>query len=100
MQIEIFGRHIKITEDMKGFVEKMMETALKPFPNLVQTAKVIVSQEGHLLEAEAVIDLKPHNKVITATAKEKEFKSAIHSLEHKINEQIRRLKEKIEEHRH
>ncbi len=98
MQTEVFGRHIEITEDMKNFVEKMVTTALKPFPNVVQNAKIIVSQENYLIETEAVIDLKTH-KVITATSKNKDFKSAIHSLEHKLNEQIRRLKEKIEEHR-
>ena len=98
MQIEVFGRHIEITEDMKDFVEKMIVRALKPFPNVVQTAKVIVSQENYLIETEAVIDLKTH-KVIAATSKDKDFRAAIHSLEHKLNEQIRRLKEKIEEHR-
>ncbi len=98
MLIEVFGRHIEITEDMKELVEKTLETALKPFPNAVQSAKVIVSLENYLIETEAVVVLKTQ-KVLTATTKDKEFRTAIHSLEKKLNEQIRRLKEKIENHR-
>ncbi len=98
MQIEVFGRHVDITDDMKDLVEKMMETALKPFPNVVQNAKIIVSQENYLLETEAIVVLKTQ-KVLTAKSKDKEFRNAIHSLEHKLNEQIRRLKERIEDHR-
>jgi ribosomal subunit interface protein len=98
MQIEVFGRHIEITEDMKDFIGKMVEVALKPFPNVVQSAKVIVSQENYLIETEAIIDLKTQ-KVLTASSKDKDFRTAVHSLEHKLNEQIRRLKEKIEDHR-
>ncbi len=98
MDILITGRHIDITDETRRLIEKNVESALKPIPNVVRKVQVIISQENYLHNVDAVIDLTTH-KTLTASSQGKDLRKAIHSLEHKLNKQMCKLKEKIENHR-
>ncbi len=97
MEIAVTGRRVEITDEIRAMLEQKLTAALKVFPKVVRQVQVIVELAGYQYEVEAIVEVKT-NKTITATAKDKELRSAIDAVERKVNEQMRRFKEKIENH--
>jgi putative sigma-54 modulation protein len=97
MEIAITGRHVDVTQDIRDLLERKVNAALRVFPNVIRHVHVILSLDTFLYEAEAVVELTT-NKTITALARDKQLRNAIDSVEDKVNTQLRKLKERIEDH--
>jgi len=97
MDVTITGRHCEIDDSLRAEIVQKIEAAVRVFPSVVRHARVIVSENRFLHTVEAVIELTT-NKTVTATAKDKNIRIAVNLVENKLNEQFRRLKERIESH--
>jgi ribosomal subunit interface protein len=97
MEMAITGRHVDVTDDIRELIERKVNSALKVFPNVIRHVHVILSLDTFLYQAEAVVELTT-NKTITAQARDKELRNAIDTVEDKVNVQLRKIKERIEDH--
>ena len=95
MNIVVTGRHFNITEEIKELTETKIENALKVFPRVVRHTRVIISHENLEYEVEANVELTTKKKILTSITKDKNLRVALDLLNAKLNEQIRRLKERI-----
>jgi ribosomal subunit interface protein len=97
MNIVVTGRHFTVTDDVRELTETKVENALKVFQRVVRHSRIIVSRENLEYEIEANVELTTKKKILTAIGKDKDLRTALDSLAAKLNEQIRRLKERIED---
>lgn len=97
MDVTITGRHCEIDDQLRAEIAQKIEAAVRVFPTVVRHARVIISENRFLHTVEAVVELTM-NKTVMATAKDKDIRVAVNSVECKLNEQFRRLKERIESH--
>ena len=97
MTITISGRHLDITDSIRAAIEEKLDHALKVFPRVVRATRVVVTLDNYLFNIEALVELTTH-KTITTNVSGKDFLTVVEQLAHKINEQLRRLKERIESH--
>ncbi|NLF40058.1 ribosome-associated translation inhibitor RaiA [bacterium] len=97
MDITITSRHTELPEDLKDLLAGKIENALKVFPRVVRGVRIIVEHDKYLYDVEAVADLTTQ-KTLTAAVRHKDLSKSIDVLADTLNEQIRRLKERIEAH--
>lgn len=97
MEISYTGRHIDITDDMRAELAHKLDAALRIFHGIVRHVRVIVTKNTYLYELEVIIESRTH-KTLTAVARDKDYHVALQQLEEKLVQQMRRLKEKIEDH--
>lgn len=97
MNIVVTGRHFTVTDEVRDLTETKVENALKVFHRVVRHTRIIVSRENLEYEIEANVELTTKKKILTAIGKDKDLRTALDSLAAKLNEQIRRLKERIED---
>lgn len=97
MDISFTGRHIEITDDMRAELTRKLDTALRIFQGIVRYVRVIVTKNTYLFELEVIVESRTH-KTLTALASDKDYHTAVQQLEEKLEQQMRRLKEKVEDH--
>ena len=95
MQIQITGRHLTVTEAMKGYVEEKMGKLVKHFDHII-SAHVIMSVERECHRAEAKIEVP--GKDIVAHADGESMYAAIDLLEAKLDRQVRKRKNLMKNH--
>ena len=97
MNIVVTGRHFTISDDVRELTESKVENALKVFPRIVRHTRVIISHENLEYEVEANVELTAKKKILTSITKDRDLRVALDMLNSKLNEQSRRLKERIED---
>lgn len=96
MQIDLSGHHIDITDSMRNYVDEKIGRLEKHFDR-VTDVHVVLSVEKQIQKAEATIHVKG-NKIF-AQADNADMYAAIDSLADKLDRQIIKHKEKIQNHR-
>ena len=97
MKLDIAGRHLEVTEAMRSHVEEKAYKLKRHFDGLM-TVHVTLSLIGGRNEAEFVVTAKRHQFVAKATD-EKSMYAAIDAVIDKLDRQIIRFKDRLQEHR-
>ena len=96
MRVHLSGHHVEVTPPLHSYVDRKLGRILKRFDRLIDVHCVLtVEKLRH--EAEATVRLR--GSTIHAAAVEDDMYAAIDSLSDKLEEQIRRHKEKDRDHR-
>ena len=96
MQVSITGRHVNVTDNVKAHVSEKVERCLGLFPR-IESIHVILDEEKLNKVAEVVIQGASHIRV-SATEKSENLYDAIdRSIEH-AERQMRKQRDKIQEH--
>ncbi len=95
MQINITGRHIEVTDALRTYIEEKLQRLTRHFDHMTQIHVMLhVEKERH--RAEATIHVSRGD--IFADAAAENMYAAIDSLAAKLNRQIQRHKEKLQDH--
>ena len=97
MDVTITSRHLDLTDEMRDYISGKLQNAVKMFPHVVRSVQVTIEQENYLYMSEAIADLTV-NKTLTATSQDKDMRTGVDTMLSKLSEQMRRLKEKVEDH--
>jgi len=95
MQIDLSGHHIDVTDSLRNYVNEKIGRLEKHFDR-VTDVHVVLSVEKQVQKAEATILVKG-NKIF-AHSNEEDMYAAIDSLADKLDRQIIKHKEKIQNH--
>lgn len=96
MQINITARHVKLTSAISDYVQKKLDKAERFLDHLVWAQVVLdVSKERHLAE----IVIHASGRTFTAKEESTDLYAAIDLASDKIDEQLRRYKERRRVHR-
>ncbi len=96
MQVTITARHLKLTPAIGEYVQKKLEKAKRYFDKLIR-AQVILDVEKNRHKAEIII--RTEGRTVTAKEESTDLYAAIDLASDKIDEQLRRYKEKRRGHR-
>ncbi len=97
MKLDISGRHLEITEAMRNHIEEKAYKLKRHFDGLM-TVHATLSIMGGQNEAEFVVTAKRHQFVAKATD-EKSMYAAIDAVVDKLDRQIVRFKDRLQDHR-
>ncbi len=92
MNVSIIGRKVKITPDIRSYIEKKMKK-IDHYVDHILDFKIIITRERHIYDAE--VNIKVKGKVIHIFAKTPEIHSVIDTLFDKIEVKLRRYRDKI-----
>ena len=92
MNVSIIGRKVKITPDVRTYIEKNMNK-IDHFVDHIYDFKLIIKRERHTYFAEVNINVK--KKIIHIFAKSHDIFSVIDSLYDKIEVKMSRYREKL-----
>ena len=96
MQVNITGRHVTVTDNVKAHVNEKLERCLGLFPR-IESIHVILDTESREQVSEIVIQAANHLRV-TATEKSENLYDAIdRSIEH-AERQMRKHRDKVQDH--
>lgn len=96
MQVNITGRHVKVTDNIKAHVEDKLERCLGSFPR-IESMKVILDEESREKVSEVVIQATNHIRVTAKEKSENLYDAIDRSIEH-AERQMRKLRDKVQEH--
>ena len=97
MNLNIAGHHVEVTPAIREYVTHKLERIVRHFDN-VTSVNVILSVEK--LRQKAEITLHVRGKDIFAESTETDLYAAIDSVMDKLNRQVAKYKEKIQDHAH
>lgn len=97
MNLEVIGRHITVTPEVRDFVSKRADK-LERFFDRVHRLKVVLSVEGAAHQAELVAHLVRGDTVI-AKAAGSDVYTAVEVAADKLEHQLKKYKEKLRDHR-
>lgn len=97
MAIEITARHMTGAEAPKQYAQERSEKLMGMFPR-VEHVHVILNVEKHRHEAEVVVQAKNHIR-IEADENSDDMANSIDVAFERAEKQLRKLREKIQEHR-
>lgn len=92
MNVSIIGRKVKITPDLRTYIEKNMKK-LDHFVDHIYDFKLIIKRERHVYFAEVNINVK--KKIIHIFAKSHDIFSVIDSLYDKIEVKLSRYRDRL-----
>ncbi|MED7820181.1 MULTISPECIES: ribosome hibernation-promoting factor, HPF/YfiA family [unclassified Francisella] len=92
MNIQITGRHVEVTDAIKGYVDEKIGKVEHYFDHITST-KVILAVEKEQQVAEAIITV-PGSEFV-AKAEDKDLYAAIDMLEDKLARQLKKHKNKM-----
>lgn len=92
MNINITGRKIKITPEIRNHIEKNMKK-LDHYSDHIYDFKLILKRERHIYFAEVNINVK--KKIIHIFAKTEDIYSVLDTLFDKIEVKVRRYRDKL-----
>jgi putative sigma-54 modulation protein len=96
MRVHLSGHHVEVTPALRTYADKKLGRILKRFDRLIDV-HCILTVEKLRHKAEATVKLS--GSTIHAAAVEEDMYAAIDSLADKLEEQVRRNKEKVRDHR-
>jgi putative sigma-54 modulation protein len=97
MSIEITARHMDGADAAKQYANERADKLMGMFPR-VEHVHVILNVEKHRHEAEVVVQAKNHIR-IEADEKSDDMANSIDVAFERAEKQLRKLREKIQEHR-
>jgi putative sigma-54 modulation protein len=97
VQIEITTRHGSLTPDQQAYLQNKAEKLTKYF-NRLMAIQVNVEHGKHSWQVEIVVSAE-HKHDFVARENAPTPEAAMDLCEHKIEQQIRRYKERVQEHR-
>lgn len=97
MNLEVIGRHIDVTAEIRDVVTRRAEK-LEKFFDRIHGLRVIIAAEGSNNQVEFVAHLVKSDMVV-AKAAAADLYTAIESAAEKLEHQLRRYKEKLRDHR-
>lgn len=92
MRIEVTGRHVEVTTAIKSHVDTELKKLSNMFPDDSANAHFVVEVEKNRQKAEIVLMIG--ERVLTATAADKDLYTAITKVVQKVEKQALKLKEK------
>lgn len=96
MQVNITGRHVKVTDNVKAHVEDKLERCLGVFPR-IESIKVILDEENRDQVAEVIIQATNHIRITAKEKSENLYDAVDRSIEH-AERQMRKHRDKIQDH--
>ena len=96
MNFSIIGRKVKITPDIRSYIEKKMKK-IDHYVDYIYDFKLIIIRERHVYNAEVNIEVR--RKIIHIFAKTPDIHSVIDTLFDKIEVKLRRYRDKITDRR-
>jgi|SRR5699024_2405123 len=97
MSMKISGRHLEVTPAIHDYVRNKLSRINKHFDKVVESQVTLsIEKLDHIAE----ITLRAHGKDIHCSAKDENLYAAIDLLADKVDRQIRKTKEKAQEHFH
>jgi putative sigma-54 modulation protein len=96
MQVNITGRHVKATDNVKAHVEDKLERCLAAFPR-IESIKVVLDAENRDQVAEVVIQAANHIRVTAKEKSENLYDAIDRAIEH-AERQMRKQRDKIQDH--
>jgi len=97
MGIEITARHMHDTGDIQDFAKEKAQELVTEFSR-VEHIHVILDREKHRCKAEIVVQAKNHIRV-EAEETSDNMRTSITASAMKVEKQLRRLRDKIQDHR-
>ncbi|MFS1522533.1 ribosome hibernation-promoting factor, HPF/YfiA family [Microbulbifer sp. 2304DJ12-6] len=96
MQINISGHHVDITPPMRSYCENKLEKLSRHYGKITN-AQVILSVEKLIQKAEARVHINGHD--LCAGSEDSDMYAAIDALTDKLDRQLKKHKEKLQNHR-
>lgn len=96
MRVMITGRHVQITDALRGYIETRMKR-LERYGAKLGDAQVVVGVEKYRHTAEAIVTL--NGTVIQGKSSTNEMYASIDQLLDKVSRQVRKRKEKLTSHK-
>jgi len=96
MQISITGRHVTITDNVKAHINEKLERCLGMFAR-IETVHVILDSEKHDSVAEVVIQAANHIRISATERSENLYDAIDRSIEH-AERQMRKQRDKVQDH--
>ncbi len=97
VQIKISARHGHLAEPTQHFIEEKAQKLLHIFERLTMI-EVTVDHQKNLIDVEFKVEAE-HKHDFIARAEATELTAAVDAVLHKLEMQLRRYKEKIQDHR-
>ncbi|WP_308366524.1 MULTISPECIES: ribosome hibernation-promoting factor, HPF/YfiA family [unclassified Microbulbifer] len=96
MQINISGHHVELTDPIRDYCHSKLEKLSRHYDNITN-AQVILSVEKLTQKAEARVHMNGHD--LCATSEDEDLYAAIDALSDKLDRQLKKHKEKLQNHR-
>ncbi len=96
MQLTLTGHHVEVTPALRAYVEKRFDRVVRHFDRVIDVHCVLTVEK---LEHKAEATLKVSGSSIHAEAIDGNMYAAIDMLADKLEEQVRRHKERVRNHR-
>ena len=97
MNLNISGHHLEVTPAIRSYVTDKLSKAIRHFDHVIN-ATVMLSVEKLIQKAEVTIHLR--GKDIHAEASDEDLYAAIDLLSDKLDRQVLRHKDKVQNHNH
>ena len=97
MEIQITGRHLEVSDDLKALTRRKVEKLKKYFHRL-QIIEVILAQEKYRYQVEILV--RADHFTLQAQAENDELQRCIDEVLSRIERRLRKQKEKIVEKKH
>ncbi|HMB60981.1 MAG TPA: ribosome-associated translation inhibitor RaiA [Xanthomonadales bacterium] len=95
MQIDVTGHHVEVTPALRDYVNEKMKRISRHFDHVI-SAHVVMTVEKHENAAEAT--LLAAGKSLFAAATDGDMYAAIDSMVDKLDRQVRRYKDRLQNH--
>lgn len=97
MQVEITSRHGHVNEDVRQYIREKSEKLVGIFERIT-AIQVTVDFQGAPIDVEILVDAEHKHNFVASTSNES-IMPAFDATLHKMEQQIRRYKEKVQDHR-
>lgn len=97
MQIKISTRHGQVSDETRDFIEKKAQKLLHLFPRLIMI-EITLDMRDDLKEVELLAEAE-HKHNFVAKEQHKEILTAMDSALSKVEAQLRKYKQKVQNHR-
>lgn len=97
MQVAIAARHGELRSDLQSVIEEKAQKLLTYFERL-SSIEVTIDFSGGRVKAEILVDAEHHDNFVSHEDGE-DVLACFHAALHKMEQQLRRYKEKLQDHR-
>ena len=97
MNLNITGHHVEVTEAIRSYVTSKLERVVRHFDNVSSVAVILSVQK---LQQKAEVTLHVRGKDLFAESSEEDMYTAINSMADKLERQVSKYKEKLQDHAH
>jgi len=96
MQVSITGRHVNVTDNIKAHLEEKVERCLGVFPR-IESIRVVLDAEKRDHVVEVVVQGGDRMRVSATERSENLYDAIDRSVEH-AERQIRKMRDKVQDH--